>query len=208
MSSWGKLDRKETGLLIMANNNSTTLMAMNTGNVGNSTSPFTAANGFIIGNSIVINANTAGIVFTQNTYAIANIVSGNVLTLDSVYTGANTLVANIAIQESPKWLHTYALGPLQGNSTVVPGRQANAVTKRTVYGVDRVEANVAGNRANGFNSVGWVHYKTWTTTQGMIRHRVEPLVAMSKNFNANVNNGLVTDAFDGGVGNVSILPNS
>jgi hypothetical protein len=172
MSSWGKLDRKETGLLIMANNNSTTLMAMNTGNVGNSTSPFTAANGFIIGNSIVINANTAGIVFTQNTYAIANIVSGNVLTLDSVYTGANTLVANIAIQESPKWLHTYALGPLQGNSTVVPGRQANAVTKRTVYGVDRVEANVAGNRANGFNSVGWVHYNTWTTTQGMIRHRV------------------------------------
>lgn len=210
MSSWGKFDRREIAVLCMANNNSTTIMAMNTGNVGNSTSPFTAANGFVVGNGLLINANTTGVLYTQNTYAIANIVSGNVLTLDTVYTAANTLVANIAIQESPKFIRSLGFGTLSTNSavTISVSRANTTVTKRNVFGVDRTEANIAGNKANGLNMVGWVHYKTWTTTQGMVRHRAEPLVAMSKNFNANVTNALQTDAFDGGVGRDTILPNS
>ena len=207
MSQWGTRDRREIGWLIMANNNSTTLMAMNTGNVGNSTSPFTAANGFVVGNSVLINANATGIVYAQNTYAIANIVSGNVLTLDTVYTGANTLVANIAIQESPKNIRSLGWGTLSTN-VAVTGRSANTVTKRNIYGVDRTEVSIAGNKANGFSQPGWTHYKTWTTTQGMVRHRAEVLVASSKNFNANVNAALQTDAFDGGTGSDTILPNS
>jgi len=209
MSQWGNKDRRETGLLIMANNDSTTFMAMNTGNVGNSTSPFTAANGFIVGNKLLVNANVINLAYNQNTYTIANVVSGNVLTLDAVYSGSNTLVGNIAIQESPKNIFTYGLGTNQGNATVVPGRSQNTITARNVYGIDRVEANTAGARANGINMVGWVHYKTWTTTQGSVRHRVEPLVAMSKNFNANATGVLnQTDAFDMGTPADRIAPNS
>jgi hypothetical protein len=211
MSQWGTRDRREIGWLIMANNNSTTLMAMNTGNVGNSTSPFTAANGFVVGNSVLINANATGIIYAQNTYAIANIVSGNVLTLDTVYTGANTLVANIAIQESPKDIRSLGQGTLSTNSAVAisVSRANTTVTKRNVFGVDRTEVGIAGNKANGFSQPGWTHYKTWTTTQGMVRHRAEVLVASSKNFNANATGVLnQTDAFDGGTNADRILPNS
>jgi len=209
MSQWGNKDRRETGLLIMANNDSTTFMAMNTGNVGNSTSPFTAANGFIVGNKLLVNANVINLAYNQNTYTIANVVSGNVLTLDAVYSGSNTLVGNIAIQESPKNIFTFGRGTKQGNATVVPGRSQNTITARNVYGIDRVEANTAGARANGINMVGWVHYKTWTTTQGSVRHRVEPLVAMSKNFNANATGVLnQTDAFDMGTPADRIAPNT
>jgi hypothetical protein len=129
--------------------------------------------------------------------------------LDAVFSGSNTTVANIAIQEQPKWINTFGLGAKQGNATVVPGRSQNTITARNVYGIDRNEANIAGNKANGFNSVGWVHYKTWTTSQGSVRHRVEPLVAMSKNFNANATGVLnQTDAFDMGTSADRILPNS
>jgi hypothetical protein len=166
--------------------------------------------GFVVGNGVLINANVTATLYAQNTYAIANVVSGNVITLDTVYTGANTSVANIAIQESPKFLRSLGFGTLSTNSAVAisVSRANTTITKRNVFGVDRTEANIAGNKANGINTVGWVHYKTWTTTQGSVRHRVEPLVAMSKNFNANVNNALQTDAFDGGVGRDTILPNS
>ena len=203
MSQWGKRDRIEFAYLVQANANSNLLTVLNTGNVGNSTSPLTVANGFVVGNKLFINANTNGILYTQNTYTIASILSGNTLTLDVVYTAANTNVANLGIQEQPKNIYTYGLGTKQANATVVPGRSQNTITARNVYGIDRLEANVAGNKANGFNSVGWVHYKTWTTTQGMTRHRVEPLVAMSKNFNANATGVLYPEAFD----NI-ITPNS
>lgn len=203
MSQWGKLDRREVGTLAQANNNSNTIIAIST------LQPFTAANGFTVGNKLIINGNVTNSAYTQNTYTIASVLAGNVLTLDVVYTGGNTLVANIAVQEQPKWIKSYGLAASQGNATVVPGRSQNTVTARNVFGVDRTEANVAGNRANGFNSVGWVHYKTWTTSQGMTRHRVEPLVAMSKNFNANATGVLnQTDAYDSGTSADRILPNS
>ena len=209
MSQWGNKDRREVGWLARLNNDSNVVTALNTGNVGNSTSPFTVANGFIVGNKLLVNANVINLAYNQNTYYIASILSGNSLTLDAVFVGSNTTVGNIAIQEQPKWIHTYGLGPAQGNATVVPGRSQNTITARNVYGIDRNEANIAGTKANGFNSVGWVHYKTWTTSQGSVRHRVEPLVAMSKNFNANATGVLnQTDAFDMGTPADRILPNS
>ena len=136
--------------------------------------------------------------------------SGNTLVLDTVYTGANTVVANIAIQQSPKDIRSLGLGTLSTNSAVAisVSRANTTVTKRNVFGVDRTEVSVAGNKANGFSQPGWTHYKTWTTTQGMVRHRAEVLVASSKNFNANVNEALQTDAFDGGTNADRILPNS
>jgi len=209
MSQWGNKDRREVGVLVQAFNDSNVITALNTGNVGNSTSPFTAANGFIVGNKLLINANVINLAYNQNTYTIASIISSNTLTLDAVFSGSNTSVGNIAIQEQPKWISTFGLGAKQGNATVVPGRSQNTITARNVYGIDRNEANIAGNKANGFNSVGWVHYKTWTTSQGSVRHRVEPLVAMSKNFNANATGVLnQTDAFDMGTSADRILPNS
>ena len=209
MSQWGNKDRREVGVLVQAINDSNVITALNTGNVGNSTSPFTEANGFIIGNKLLINANVINLAYNQNTYTIASIISSNTITLDAVFSGSNTTVANIAIQEQPKWIRTFGSGANQGNATVVPGRSQNTITARNVYGIDRNEANIAGNKANGFNSVGWVHYKTWTTSQGSVRHRVEPLVAMSKNFNANATGVLnQTDAFDMGTPADRILPNS
>ena len=201
MSQWGTRDRVETTTLAMANNNSNVVVAM-------TSQPFTEANGFFPGYGLMINANTSGVVYTQNTYTIVSVTSGNTLVLDTVYTGANTVVANIAIQQSPKQFRSYGLGQILSN-VAVTGRSANTVTKRNIYGVDRNEANIAGNKANGFSQPGWTHYKTWTTTQGMVRHRAEVLVASSKNFNANATGVLnLPDAFDDGVGNITILANS
>ena len=203
MSQWGKFDRVETTTLANAVNNSNVITAI-------TSQPFTAANGFLPGYGLMINANTTGVVYNQNTYTIVSVTSGNTLVLDTVYTGANTVLANIAIQQSPKDIRSLGLGTLTTNSpvTISVSRANTTVTKRNVFGVDRTEVSVAGNKANGFSQPGWTHYKTWTTTQGMVRHRAEVLVASSKNFNANVNEALQTDAFDGGVGNNTILPNS
>jgi hypothetical protein len=66
-----------------------------------------------------------------------------------------------------------------------------------VFGIDRVEANIAANKANGLGiGPGWVSYKTYTTTQGATRRKAELLVAMSKNFNANATGTLYGDAND------------
>jgi hypothetical protein len=204
MSQWGTRDRVETTTLANAINNSNVITAI-------TSQPFTAANGFLPGYGLMINANTSGIVYNQNTYTIVSVTSGNTLVLDTVYTGANTVVANIAIQQSPKDIRSLGLGTLSTNSAVAisVSRANTTVTKRNVFGVDRTEVGIAGNKANGFSQPGWTHYKTWTTTQGMVRHRAEVLVASSKNFNANATGVLnQTDAFDGGTGNNTILPNS
>jgi hypothetical protein len=119
-------------------------------------------------------------------YRVASIESNVTLTLSNVYTGSTGNGKTLAVQQSPKDLLTY-------------GQTANVnydvlVSKRNVFGVDRVEANVAGNKANGISHTGWVHYKTWTNTQGSTRRRAEVLVAMSKNFNANAIGTLQIDA--------------
>jgi hypothetical protein len=178
MSAWGKRDRIEVSVTAKAN-----LLS----NVITTNGPVvTAANGFVVGYSLTI-ANVD--------YAIQTISSANTIILDTTYRGANTNAANIAIQEDPKWIRTNGRG-----TTMNSGRGPNTVNKANVYGVDRVEANVPANKANGFSQPGWTSYKTYTTTQGAIRNKVEVLVAMSKNFNANATGVLnLTDANDNNI---------
>jgi hypothetical protein len=94
----------------------------------------------------------------------------------------------MAIQQSPKDLLTYGW-----TSNV---NYDNHVSKRNVFGVDKLEVQNPDVKAKGINSPGWVHYKTWTNTQGSTRHRAETLVAMSKNFNSNAIPTLQIDAPD------------
>jgi len=178
MSAWGKRDRIEVSATARANLGSTTVVT--------SAPVVTAANGFYAGYSLVI-ANVD--------YAIQTITNSTTIVLDTAYRGANVATANIAIQEDPKWIPT-------GNAAI--GHRANNLNKANVYGVDRVEANVPGNKANGFSQPGWTSYTTYTTTQGATRNKAEVLVAMSKNFNANATGVLnLGDANDN-----NILPNS
>ena len=182
MSAWGKLDRREVGATARANLGSTTVVT--------STAAVTAANGFFVGYSLVI-ANVD--------YAIQTITNSTTIVLDTAYLGANVAAANIAIQEDPKWISTNGRG-----TTMASGRGPNTTNKANVYGVDRTEVGVAGNKANGFSQPGWTSYKRYTTTQGETRNKAEVLVAMSKNFNANATGTLnLTDANDN-----TILPNS
>ena len=181
MSAWGKRDRVDINATATANNGSSTVVT--------SAQVVTAANGFQVGYSLVI-ANVD--------YRINTLSTSNTIILDTTYKGANVAAANIAIQEDPKWINTNGWG-----SNVSVGRGANTVNKATVYGVDRTEVGVAGNKANGFSQPGWTSYKTYTTTQGATRNKVEVLVASSKNFNANATGVLQGDANDN-----TILPNS
>jgi len=177
MSAWGKRDRIEVSATARANAGSNVVVT--------STQAVTAANGFVVGFSLVI-ANVD--------YKIETISTSNTIILDTAYRGANVAAANIAIQEDPKWIRTNGSG-----ITMASGRGPNTTNKANVYGVDRVEANIAGNKANGFSQPGWVSYTRYTTTQGAIRNKAEVLVAMSKNFNANATGTLFGDANDNGI---------
>jgi len=177
MSQWGKLDKYALVGQVTANLNSTTVRANNTIFSNVNVQP---------GYAILID-NVAYRIESVNT-------SANTLTLDKVFTSANLNTTVAYIKQSPKDLFTY--GQAVSNAGV---HVANVVNKRTVYGVDRNEANIAGNKANGFSQPGWTHFYTYTTTQGSVRKKAEVLVAMSKNFNANATNALFTDASDDNV---------
>jgi hypothetical protein len=181
MSAWGKRDRIEVSATARANLGSNTVVT--SGQVA------TAANGFYVGYSLVI-ANVD--------YGIQTIGSANTIILDTTFRGANVAAANIAIQEDPKWIRTNGWG-----TTMASGRGPNTYNKANVYGLDRVEVGIAGNKANGFNQPGWVSYKTYTTSQGSVRRKAEVLVAMSKNFNANATGTLFGDANDDSIMNES-----
>jgi hypothetical protein len=174
MSAWGKIDRREVGATARANLGSNIVVT--------STQAVTAANGFQAGYSLVI-ANVD--------YRIKTISTSNTIILDTAFRGANVATANIAIQEDPKWIRTNGMG-----NTMAYGRGPNTVNKANVYGIDRVEANVPANKANGIVGPGWLSYTTYTTTQGATRKKAELLVAMSKNFNANATGTLFGDAND------------
>ena len=170
MSQWGKLDR--------VNLPGTATVAQNFANVVFSQSQ--TAN-VAIGYALIV-ANVE--------YIIANIVSATEVTLDVNYEASSGVSDGVAVQQSPKTLRTYGWG-----ANLLLG--ANTVNARNVFGVDANEANVISNKNKGINSPGWVHYQTWTNTQGSTRHRAETLVAMSKNFNrANVDFNVGLDAND------------
>jgi len=175
MSQWGKLDR--------LNLPGTATVAQNASNV-------------VFSQSQIANVAIGyGLVIANVEYVIANIVNNTVVTLDVEYTGTSSATQDgLAIQQSPKGLRTYGWGG-QGAANLLYG--ANTVNVRNVFGVDAKEANVISNKKKGINSPGWVHYQTWTSTQGMVRNRAETLVAMSKNFNrANVDFNIGLDAND------------
>lgn len=177
MSQWGKLDRLVSTGTLTATNDSNAI-------VGDATTVFTG--NVKAGDALLLN-NVA--------YAVKVVNTANTLTLDTVYAGSTANTLSFAVQQSPKDLATYGWG----NVTVA----GNTIGKQDVYGVDRVEIGVAGNKANGFSHTGWSSYNTYTTTQGATRRKVEVLVAMSKNFNANAAGNLQADANDN-----TVLPNS
>lgn len=109
-------------------------------------------------------------------YKVASVTDTGNLVLDVPYEDSNGTVA-ARVQQSPKDLTTYGWG------NVTTG--ANTINARNVYGVDRNEVAVPENKARGIGHSGWVHYRTYGTSQGATRHVSEVLVAMSKNFNAN-----------------------
>lgn len=121
------------------------------------------------------------LVIANVNYRIDSIDSSNTLTLEIPYTGTTVSAGTFAIQESPKDLFTV-------------GNGANTQNKRNVFGVDKNE--VAANKAKGFNQPGWTNYITYTDAHGNERHKAEPLVAMSKNFNVAAT---ATDANDDAV---------
>jgi len=169
MSQWGKLDRIEQTSTANANTGSTLVVS--------GRNAFTEANSFFVG---------YGIVIANVDYTIASIANVGNLFLDTAYTGANTITGNIAVQQTPKGLRTNGLG-------IARPFTANI---RTVFGVDREEVSAATNKSNSISHTGWVSYKSYITSQGSLRNKSEVLVAMSKNFNTDVNNVLQTDAND------------
>jgi hypothetical protein len=170
MSQWGNLDYKE--LL------GTAAVVQGAANVTATIGSFTTAN-----------VQPGDALFISNVkYRVASIDSNITLTLSNVYTAATGNGKAIAVQQSPKDLLTY------GQTANV--NYDNRVGKRNVFGVDKIEAQNPDVKAKGINSPGWVHYKTWTTEQGAVRHRAETLVAMSKNFNSNAIPTLQIDAAD------------
>lgn len=170
MSQWGKLDYKEllgTGAVVQGATNVTVTIGS-----------FTTAN-VRPGDALLI---------SNVKYRVAAITSNTTLTLSNAYTASTGASKALAVQQSPKDLLTYGW-----TSNV---NYDNLVGKRNVFGVDKLEVQNPDNKAKGINSPGWVHYKTWTNSQGSVRHRAETLVAMSKNFNSNATPTLQIDAPD------------
>lgn len=169
MSQWGNLDRKVLTGTFTVNVNS---------------------NAYVIGDaSAHLNGNAEegyAIVIANVNYRINDIVSDNVLIMDVDYvfpgSGANSGLT-LAVQESPKDLFTI-------------GNGANTQNKRNVFGVSADEAQVAENKARGFNQPGWAKHITYTDAHNQVRYKTETLVAMSKNFNENAAGSLQTDAND------------
>jgi len=178
MSQWGKFDRIQLVPAGSANANSTVVFTV----TGSATvGPF--AGNVRAGDALTID---------NVDYRVAVVNSANTLTLDVPFTAANTTTANLAVQQSPKDLLTYGWGTAETAT-------GNTATKRNVFGVDSLEASLANNRVNGVNTPGWVSYHTYTTSQGAVRRKAEPLVAMSKNFNRDSAGNLSTDANDDGI---------
>lgn len=161
------------------------------GNLDNVTATGTvtayAGNSLVNGNATFFLSNVKDgdyVLITGTKYQVANIASNTVLYLTSAGKAASG--ATMYIQQGPKYVANVAVSE-------------NVYTIQNVYGVDRLEKANANAVANATPHTGWVHYNTYTTTQGETRRKAEVLVAMSKNFNANVTGHLQVDAADDSV---------
>lgn len=176
MSAWGSRDNvfvtiKGTAASL-ANVNTTAASAVISNTAGNATA-FTSGN------------TNAGdyIIIAGNKYQIKTVDSDSQITLtDPVSTTGNV---NAFVQQGPKFVSNVggAKSP----------RYANIVNVRRVFGVDRDEmANAHGSasaNANATSHTGWVDVFAYNK-QGTNRIKTEVLVAMSKNFNANITGNL------------------
>jgi hypothetical protein len=191
MSAWGKLDRLE----LITNSIYTTAYA-NVVNGSNTVYAFATVSGNIVPAAVFTAANAQpgySLVLANVNYRIKKVdANATYIVMDPAYGANSANITNVAVNQSPKWIRN------PWGNAITRTRWANTIGKRAVYGVDRNEANVAGNKANGFTSTGWVEYHTYTTSTGNVRHKVNTLVAMSKNFNANATGVLQTDANDDG----------
>lgn len=184
MSAWGSRDNVfivlsgTSGSLANVNTTATSAVVSNT--MGNATA-FTNGN-ISAGDYITL----AG-----NKYQVKTVDSDTQITLtDGVSTSGNV---NAFVQQGPKFVANVggAKSP----------RYANIVNIRRVFGVDRDEqANAHGAasaNANATAHTGWVDVFQYSH-QGTTRTKTEVLVAMSKNFNANITGNLhaFSDASD------------
>jgi hypothetical protein len=120
------------------------------------------------------------ITIASNKYQVNVISSDTVLTLTTA-AATNTVGANAFVQQGPKYI----------SNVVFSGRESNLYSIQKVFGVDILEIANTSPAANATTHVGWNHVNTLGS-----RVRVETLVAMSKNFNANATSDLQTDAAD------------
>jgi hypothetical protein len=176
MSAWGKLDYKELS--------ATATVTLASANIVIANYPqFLLSTNVSVGDTLLIGA-------ANVKYKVAYLLGNTNIILDTPFTGANASGQHLAVQQSPKSQHTLGW---TANATYLIGPDST----RNVYGVDKVEIGVTGAngvKANGVSHVGWVSYQTYVTansaTNGVhnnsIRRKSEVLVAMSKNFNANV----------------------
>lgn len=166
MSSWGNFDNVQIA---------GTVTAFTTNTLVNGATTYFTSN-IKVGDYIT---------FYGRKYQVANVVSDTALIITSA-ANAN-VIANIAyIQQGPKWV---------ANANIV-AESTNVVSIQNIYGVDRLEIAVRKDAANATPHTGWVTYNKYTTSQGETRNKAEVLVAMSKNFNANVTGHLQADADD------------
>lgn len=166
MSSWGNLDN----VALTANVTTTAGSVVVANTLGNATVFTTEVKP---GDYLIVGGNK---------YQVHSVNSNVLINLtDAASTTGNTVAF---IQQGPKYVSNVAL------------LSDNVYTIQRVYGVDKFEANIAENRARGFKTPGWTHYFTYTDANSQTRYKTEALVAMSKNFNANLNLALQTDASD------------
>jgi len=177
MSSWGKLDSKRlTGNIRVVNGSATVTNATN--NVSSISSEIRAGDYFVVG---AVTGN-----LSANGKYYVSLVSGNVVTLSTPYTGVTGNFANANIQQGPKYVTNVS-------NTSYGTANGNTYTIQKIYGVDATEAGVPGNKANGFMHTGWTHQVRYTDAYGALRKKTEVLVAMSKNFNRDNTNTSNTD---------------
>jgi len=166
MSSWGNLDNVQI--------QGTVIVA--------------TANGVaVLGTGTAFTSNIKSgdyITIASNKYQVNVITSNTVLTLTTA-AATNSVNVPAFVQQGPKYV----------SNVVYAGRSANLYTIQKVYGIDKNEAVVTENKNRNLKTPGWSHYNTYTGPHG-VRHKGEALVAMSKNFNANLTLDLQTDADD------------
>ena len=175
MSGWGKLDSKQlSGNVTVTNGRATVSNA--TGNATIFLNEVEPGDYFVLG-LVTSNSNVK--------YYVLNVNSNVSLTLDRAYEGANAS-GKANVQQGPKYINYTGTSANVGMYSI-----------QKVYGIDYVEANVPGNKANGISQPGWSYQTRYIDAYAQVRVKTEVLVATSKYFNRDVSTGnLFIDAND------------